>query len=192
MVEFSAATFAGLSHQVLNEPPLLRSVHFRHRPQFDPAIYEATFGCPVLFGMPQTRMEIAGRQVFRPSPFANPVLFNAASERYAQPAKWMMEGKRHLALSYFYLTSELDKSPPTLERMAASFGMSERTLRRKLVDEGMSFRDLLDRVRKDMCMLYFTEDARPLGEIALLLGYSDLSAFTRAHKKWTGNPPSRR
>ncbi len=192
LVEFSAVTFARLSRQVLNEPPLLRSVHFRHQPQFDLAIYETAFGCPVQFGMPQTRMEIAGRQVFRPSPFANPVLFNAASERYEQPAKWMLEGKRHLALSYFYLTSELDKSPPTLERMAASFGMSERTLRRKLVDEGMSFRDLLDRVRKDMCMLYFTEDARPLGEIALLLGYSDLSAFTRAHKKWTGNPPSRR
>jgi AraC-like DNA-binding protein len=76
--------------------------------------------------------------------------------------------------------------------MAASFGMSERTLRRKLVEEGMSFRDLLDKVRKDMCKLYFMEDTRPLGEIALLLGYSDLSAFTRAHKKWTGNPPSRR
>jgi AraC-like DNA-binding protein len=58
-----------------------------------------------------------------------------------------------LAVSYFYLASELDKSPPTLERMAASFGMSERTLRRKLVEEGISFRDLLDRVRQDNCKL---------------------------------------
>ena len=76
--------------------------------------------------------------------------------------------------------------------MAASFGMSERTLRRKLVNEGMSFRDLLDFVRNDLCTLYFMEDARSLGEIALLLGYSDLSAFTRANKNWTGTPPSRR
>jgi AraC-like DNA-binding protein len=167
-------------------------VHFRHKAQFDLAIYEATFGCPVQFGMPQTRLEIAGRQVFRPSPFANQALFDAASERYELPANWMMNGKTHLAFSYFYLTSELDKSPPTLDRMAASFGMSERTLRRKLVEEGMSFRDLLDRVRKDMSRLYFLENTRSLGEIALLLGYSDLSAFTRAHKKWTGTPPSRR
>ena len=70
--------------------------------------------------------------------------------------------------------------------------MTARTLRRKLVDEGMSFRDLLDRVRQDNCKLYFMEDTRPLGEIALLLGYSDLSAFTRAHKNWTGFPPSKR
>jgi AraC-like DNA-binding protein len=76
--------------------------------------------------------------------------------------------------------------------MAASFGMSERTLRRKLVAEGMSFRDVLHLVRKDMCKLYLMEDTRSLGEIALLLGYSDLSAFTRAYKNWTGTPPSRR
>ncbi len=70
--------------------------------------------------------------------------------------------------------------------------MSARTLRRKLVQEGMAFRDLLDRVRRDMCKLYFMEDTRALGEIAALLGYGDLSAFTRAHKNWTGLPPSRR
>jgi AraC-like DNA-binding protein len=192
MLELSVMTFARLSRGVLNEAPLLRSVHFQHEPQFDVAIYDAAFGCPVAFGMPQTRMEIAGRQVFRPSPFANRALVDAASERYVQPARWMLRGRTHLASSYFYLTSELDKSPPTLDRMAASFGMSERTLRRKLVDEGMSFRDLLDLVRKDMCKLYFMENTRSLGEIAMLLGYSDLSAFTRAYKKWTGTPPSRR
>lgn len=191
-VEFSVMTFARLSRQVLDEPPLLRLVDFRHQPQFDVAIYEAAFGCDVSFGMPQTRMEIAGRQVFRPSPFANRALFDAASERYERPAKWMLTGKTHLAFSYFYLASELDKSPLTLDRMAASFGMSERTLRRKLVDEGMSFRNLLDHVRKDMCKLYFMENTRSLSEIALLLGYSDLSAFTRAYKNWTGIPPSRR
>jgi AraC-like DNA-binding protein len=181
-----------LSRQVLNEPPLLKAVHFQHQPQFGTAIYDAAFDCPVEFGMPQTRLEIAGRQVFRPSPFAQQALLDAESDRYALPVKWMLAGKTQLAFSYFYLTSELDKSPPTLERMAASFGMSERTLRRKLVDEGMSFRDLLDLVRKDLCRLYFMEGTRSLGEVALLLGYGDLSAFTRAYKNWTGTPPSRR
>ena len=191
-VELSVMNFARLSRQLLNEPPVLQAVHFQHQPQFGRAVYDAAFGCPVEFGMPQTRLEIAGRQVFRPSPFANQALLDAESDRYALPAKWMFAGKTQLAFSYFYLTSELDKSPPTLDRMAASFGMSERTLRRKLVDEGMSFRDLLDLVRKDLCRLYFIEGTRSLGEIALLLGYGDLSAFTRAYKNWTGTPPSRR
>jgi AraC-like DNA-binding protein len=189
-IEFSVATYARLSRQILGEPPLLKTVHFRHRPRFDIARYEAAFGCPVAFAMPETRMEVAARQVFRPSPFANPKLFDAASERYRQPANWMAEGKRHLAYSYFYLSNEVDKSPPTLDRMASSFGMSERTLRRKLVDEGLPFRNLLDLVRQDLWTLYKMEDKRALGEIALLLGYSDLSAFTRAHRRWYGRPPS--
>lgn len=190
-IEFSAATYARLSRQILGEPPLLRSLHFRHKARFDPNIYEAAFGCAVKFSMPETRMEIAARQLFRPSPHANPALFHVATERYHQPAEWMAQGKVHAAYSYFYLSNEVDKSPPTLDRMAASFGIAERTLRRNLVTEGFPFRDLLERVRKDLCTLYFMEDKRSLGEIALLLGYSDLSAFTRAYRRWYGHPPSK-
>lgn len=191
-VEFIVASYARLSRQVLGEMPLLQSVHFQHQPQFAVTRYEAAFGCAVQFGMPSTRMEIAGRQVFRPSPFANKILLAAAVARYQRPAEWMVQGKTHLALSYFYLTSELDKSPPTLDRLAASIGMSERSLRRKLLEEGMPFRDLLDLVRKDMCHVYFIENTRSLGQIAFLLGYSELSAFTRAYKRWHGTAPSRR
>ncbi len=190
-IELSVATYARLSRQILAEPALLRVVDFQHQPRFAIEKYEAAFGCPVRFNMPHTRMEIAARQLFRPSPYAHPALLAAASDRYQQPANWMADAKVHLANSYFYLSNALDKSPPTLDRMAASFGMTERTLRRKLVEEGLAFRDLLDRVRQDLCALYFLEDQRSLSEIALLLGYSDLSAFTRAYRRWYGHPPSK-
>lgn len=192
LVEYSVMSYARLARQVLAEPPLLRSVHFRHRPQFDVTIYAAAFGCPVSFEMPETCMEMAGRQVFRPSPYADPVLFHAAYQRYREPVRWLKQEKALLARSYFYLTSELDKSPPTLDSMAATFGMSERMLRRKLVAEGMSFRELLERVRRDLSELYLMEGKRSVGEIALLLGYSEISAFTRAHKRWHGVPPRAR
>lgn len=192
IVEFSVMTYARLSRQVLGEPPLLHAVHFQHQPQFDIARYENAFGCPVSFGMPQTRMAIAGRQVFRPSPFANRILFDAASQRFEEPVSWLANGKPHLARAYFYLTSEIDKSPPTLDYMAASLGMNERVLRRRLVNEGLGFRELLDRVRQDLCALYLLEGQRAIGEIALLLGYSEISAFTRAYKRWYGVAPSKR
>jgi AraC-like DNA-binding protein len=192
IVEFSVATFARLSKQVLGEPLLLRRVNFQHAARFDPGLYERAFGCPVHFSMPDTRMEMAARQVFRPSPQANPALLEAATERYSQPALWVAQGLRHTGHSYFYLSNELDKSPPTLDRMASSFGMTERSLRRKLVEEGHPFRKLLDRVRQDMCVLYHMEGTRSLSEIALLLGYSDLSAFSRSYKRWFGTSPSNR
>lgn len=192
LIELSVATYARLSRQILAEPALLRLVDFRHQPRFAIEKYEAAFGCPVRFSMPETRMEIAARQMFRPSPHADPTLVEAASARYREPAEWMVQGKAHLANSYFYLSNAVDKSPPTLDRLAVSFGMTERTLRRRLREEGMPFRDLLDRVRQDLCGLYFLEDRRSLGEIAFLLGYSELSAFTRAYKRWHGRPPSRK
>jgi AraC-like DNA-binding protein len=190
-IELSVATYVRLSRQILGELALLRTVEFRHQPRFSIDKYEAAFGCPVRFSMPETRVEIAARQLFRPSPHADPNLLEAATARFREPSEWMAEGKVHLANSYFYLSNAVDKSPPTLDRMAASFGMTERTLRRKLLDEGVSFRDLLDHVRQDLCRLYLLEDRRSLGEIAYLLGYSELSAFTRAHKRWHGMPPSK-
>ena len=192
VIEFSVASYARLARQVLGERPLIGYVHFKHSARFDPALYAHAFGCPVHFDMPETMMELDARQLFRPSPHSNPALLQAAAERYQQPADWMAMGLRHTAHSYFYLSSELDKSPPTLSRMASSFGMTERTLRRKLVEEGYPFRALLDRVRWDLCALYQMEDKRNLSEIALLLGYSDLSAFSRNYKRRHGTPPSNR
>ena len=76
--------------------------------------------------------------------------------------------------------------------MAATFGVSERVLRRKLVAEGMSFCALRDRVRRNLSELCLMEGKRSIGEIAVLLGYGEISAFTRAHKKWHGLPPRKR
>ncbi|MEP7349159.1 MAG: AraC family transcriptional regulator [Sphingorhabdus sp.] len=190
-IEFSAATYARLARQILGEPLLLRRVDFQHAARFEPTRYEQAFGCPVHFSMPETRMELTARQLFRPSPHANPELLNAASGRYRQPAKWLAQGQQNSVCGYLYLSNEINKSPPTLDRMASSFGMTERSLRRKLVEEGHPFRELLDTVRQDLCALYLLEDKRSLGQIALLLGYSDLSAFTRAYKRWHGIAPSK-
>lgn len=76
-------------------------------------------------------------------------------------------------------------TPPTLDSMAATFGVSERVLRRKLVAEGMSFCALRDRVRRNLSELCLMEGKRSIGEIAVLLGYGEISAFTRAHKNGT-------
>jgi AraC-like DNA-binding protein len=190
IIEFSVATFARLSRQILGEPLSLRGLDFQHAARFDVVHYEQIFGCKVRFSMPETRMEMAARQLFRPSRHANAALLEAATERYRQPASWVSQGLRHTGYSYFYLSNELDKSPPTLDRMASSFGMTERSLRRKLLEEGFPFRNLLTRVRQDMCVLYQMEGTRSLSEIALLLGYSDLSAFSRSYKRWHGYAPS--
>jgi AraC-like DNA-binding protein len=75
---------------------------------------------------------------------------------------------------------------PSLEEAAGGLHMSPRTLQRRLADEGTSWQKLIDDVRQELARRWVGQ--RPLGEIAFLLGYSELSAFLRAFKRWTGAP----
>lgn len=93
-------------------------------------------------------------------------------------------------LSYTYLFPLLDRTGLSIDAAAETFGMAERTLRRKLAAEGASFRQILEQVRRNACRLYFLEGTRSLSEIATKLGYSELSAFTRAYTAWYGRSPS--
>ncbi len=189
-IEFSVSSYSRFARDVLGEKMVSRLIEFAHPPRADIALYEKFFECPVRFNAPRTRMEMTIEQLMKPSPNANPALQIAATTRYQRPANWLEEGRPLSAHCYLYLLIELDKTPLKIDRIAAAFGMSERTLRRRLVEESNPFRDLLDRVRRDMLELYQMENTRPLGEIAHLLGYSELSAFTRSHKRWFGFPPS--
>jgi AraC-like DNA-binding protein len=191
-IEFSVASYVHLYTNALPSKMAPNRVNFHHRPRFDIAVYEGLLGCPVSFGMPLTSIIFDHTQLNLPSPDYNPGLQQKVLAAYNQPMVWLSDGKPHAAFSFLYLASELNKSPLKLDRLAASFGLSERTLRRKLVAEGYPFRDLLEKVRQDMCDLYLVENRRSISTIAELLGYAELSAFTRAYKRWYGHPPSLR
>ena len=190
-IEFSAASYTHFYRTCLPARIAPKIVRFRHQPRFAEALYADLLGCHVVFGADQTCLEFDRSQLNLPLPNANPDLQSMLQAKYAQPVAWLAEGRKHAGLSYLYLASELNKSPLKLERLAASLGLTERTLRRKLVQEGYPFRDLLEQVRRDLCDLYRFEGRRSMSEIAELLGYSELSAFTRAHKGWHNVPPSR-
>jgi AraC-like DNA-binding protein len=189
-IEFSVASYAHFYRTCLPARIAPRIVRFRHPPRFAETRYAQLIGCPVVFGAEATCLEFDRSQLNLPLPDANPDLQIELQAKYAQPVAWLAEGRKHAGLSYLYLASELNKSPLKLERLAASFGLTERTLRRKLVQEGHPFRDLLEKVRRDLCDLYRVEGRRSMSEVAELLGYSELSAFTRAHKAWHHVPPS--
>jgi AraC-like DNA-binding protein len=67
--------------------------------------------------------------------------------------------------------------------------MSGRTLTRRLEDEGTTFKDLLDDLRKSLSLRYVGSTDLGLSEIAFLLGFSQSAAFHRAFKRWTAQTP---
>jgi AraC-like DNA-binding protein len=73
--------------------------------------------------------------------------------------------------------------------VARNLGMSERTLTRKLSDEGLNFAKILQQLRHDLAVRYLYDRNLHVSKIAWLLGFNDVSAFTHAYKRWTGKTP---
>lgn len=190
-IEFSLASHIRLAREICGDALRISRIAVQHAPRFDSALYEQIIGYPLQFSAQQTAVHFSASQARAASPHANPRLLEAARMTLLRPLAWLDAGKRHSTLTYFYVRTELNKSPVTLDRAARSLGMAERTLRRHLVEEGNPFRALLDDMRKALCDLYRIEAKQSLSTVAELLGYGEISAFTRAYRRWHGEPPSR-
>jgi AraC-like DNA-binding protein len=88
------------------------------------------------------------------------------------------------------ISSVLPHGKVLVEDIARSLGMSERTLARKLSDEGLNFTEILQNLRRDLAVRYLKDHKLHVSKIAWLLGFREVSAFTHAYKRWTGNTPS--
>jgi len=87
-----------------------------------------------------------------------------------------------IANSYLYSLS--------IESVAGNFNISVRTLQRKLKEEGVSYLQIIEEVRKSLAIHYIKKSSSSVKEISAILGYSEPSGFVRAFKKWTGKTPS--
>lgn len=89
-----------------------------------------------------------------------------------------------------YLLSNSYLGIVSLEDIASNFNVSARSLQRKLKEEGINFQQLADDARKTLAINYLKERTYPVKEISYMLGYNELSAFTRTFKRWTGITPA--
>lgn len=81
-------------------------------------------------------------------------------------------------------------NPPTFTAIAKLLDANERSLRRQLRQQGLSFRDLLDELRAQIALKYLRTTKLANEEIALALGFSDAANFRRAFRRWTNRVPS--
>jgi AraC-like DNA-binding protein len=87
------------------------------------------------------------------------------------------------------IVRELAGGNPNAHNVARQLPMGARTLSRRLENEGTTFKELLDDVRRRSALRYLAVSALPISEIAFLLGFSQATAFHRAFKRWTGQTP---
>jgi AraC-like DNA-binding protein len=87
------------------------------------------------------------------------------------------------------IVERLPDGEPAQDAVARALGLSARTLQRRLTDEGASYHDLLDGARAELAGSYLAE-GWSVTEAAFMLGFADISSFSRAFRRWTGRPPS--
>ncbi len=89
------------------------------------------------------------------------------------------------------LTESLAGGQCTMSEVARQLAVSDRTLQRRLAEEGTSFQKEITRLREELAAHYLTRSAYTNAEIAFLLGYDDPNSFIRAFNGWTGSTPDR-
>ena len=73
--------------------------------------------------------------------------------------------------------------------VAKKLGMSERTMARRLAQEGVSFIEIVQELKATLARYYLEEGTMPVSKIAWLLGFEEPSSFSHACKRWTGKTP---
>lgn len=108
------------------------------------------------------------------------------------PAILFLRKNNNESLTYnlqLLLKKQVDNGLPDLLTTANLMHMSKRTLMRKLKQEGTSYQQIKDLVRRDTAIFFLAQQHLSVAEIAEKIGYSDPAVFARAFKAWTGLSP---
>ncbi len=151
--------------------------------------YEAFFTASVSGNNEKLALTFELPDLLHPIPHEDPTLHGLLGKQAEELLKQLPESDVFLAGLRDAIIRCLHEGRPDAESVAAQLNLSVRTLHRRLKEKNRVFRDTLKDVRKSMAMRYLSDDKLVLAEIALLLGYSEQSAFTRAFTEWFGQSP---
>ncbi|MDL0431517.1 helix-turn-helix transcriptional regulator [Marinobacter sp. TBZ242] len=87
------------------------------------------------------------------------------------------------------IAGHLERGRVGVEAVASQLHMSRHTLHKRLKQENLTFAALLEEIRRERALAYLKDRSKSLVEIAEQLGFSELSAFSRAFKRWMGKSP---
>jgi AraC-like DNA-binding protein len=153
--------------------------------------YADIFRAPVRFGAPADRLCFSADEWRAPMDSADASLARLLEDHARILAERMPhEGSDFVAAVRKTITSEMPNGA-TAAAVARALNVSVRTLQRKLVIAGTTFREVSDAVRAQLAQEYLSDPRVSIAEVALLLGFSEQASFHRAFRRWTRESPGR-
>jgi AraC-like DNA-binding protein len=166
-----------------------REVHFVHKAPNQISEHQRIFRAPVSFDCATNAFVMERKFCEQPVPAADTNLFKILN-RYLDDVLNRMPREDEILTPIRKTIAQLIKDGgPKLARAAKALGVSPRTLQRQLKNHGIDFKELVVDTRRRFALDYLRDRDNTLTEIAFLLGYSEVSAFNRAFKRWTGATP---
>ena len=187
--EATIASITTISRQVSTSPFSPLAVYFKHNMPGAIDDHEAFFECPVHFGSDRDALLVSGESLATrnrlgdesSSAFFDQYLQNEVITYSDQPGL----GQRVRRA----VAQALSDGVPPLSDIAASLGMSARTMQRRLSADGLTYQDMVDAARRELARKLLRDTQYSLAEVAFLTGFSEQSTFTRAFKRWSGQTP---
>ncbi|MEM1411955.1 MAG: AraC family transcriptional regulator [Pseudomonadota bacterium] len=164
-------------------------VEFSVAPPESLQVFQEHFRCPLVFDAPRELLVLPMGVMNQPTPRGLPELEQATEQMVVRYLAFR-DKTDILSQVRAALFECLPEGNITAVRIAEQLHMTDRTLRRRLEDQGLSFRDVLNDVRRSLAQRYIADEQLSLTEISYLLGFSEPSSFTRAYRGWTGKAPS--
>ncbi|NUS43807.1 MAG: helix-turn-helix domain-containing protein [Mycobacteriaceae bacterium] len=189
MVERNAAAARSMMSDAAGFDVPLTAVRFRHRvPAGDLSTYVDILGVEPIFGAVEDSIAFATRYAGMPARQANSAAHQGFVVLCRDLAKRQVTRAGVAGQVRALLSRDLQTGGGSAAAVAAHLGVSERTLARRLDEEGTSFRALVDEVRQHVAKHLLT-GGMATTQVARKLGYADSPAFIRAFKRWTGVTP---
>ncbi|HUQ05960.1 MAG TPA: AraC family transcriptional regulator [Kofleriaceae bacterium] len=168
-----------------------RAVSFRHRAPAHLDVHRRFFRAPLRFGAPHDGLVLGAAELRLPFRTADPTLLPTLLRHADDVLARGTRGTRGDVLADVRreVIEALGRGDVSIETVAAALGVAPRSLQRRLHEHELSFKDVVAEARLALARRYLGDPDLSLTDAAFLLGYSDLSAFSRAFRRWTGTSP---
>jgi AraC-like DNA-binding protein len=164
-------------------------VDFAHPQPADTGPHQQAFQCPLRFGQPINAMVWPGKMLEEPLVTADERLFQALQPFLEEQRKKRVADTELTARISQAIAGNLRAGHVGLDSIARQLSFSPRTLQRRLQEQDLEFNALVEEIRIAKALEYMENSSRSVNDIALGLGYTEASSFTRAFRRWTGLSP---
>jgi len=152
-------------------------------------MYEKHFQCPISYGNKHNEFVLQNKRLITPTPRSNPFALPLLLNQCDMVLNSIANKNELLITVNQWVAANMHKDV-CAEELSSHLYMTPRTLRRKLSEQGTSFREIVKELRCEAAKKLIVETSLTIEDIASSIGFNDVSNFRAAFKKWTGQTPA--